>query len=203
VLNWVSWWFAHTGGNASYLETEGVPASKITVLWNSVDTRDIRDHVRGLVAKDRAAIRGQLGIPVSAPVGIFILPDSIRNGRPFALSSMPQIKARMPAFHLILVGGGPEQNAILRLIQGLEWVHWVGPTFGKMKANFMAIFDALLLPYKVGLAILDAFAAGLPLVTTHFFEFYAPEFEYLEQDVNGLICEANPGAFAEAVLLLA
>jgi glycosyltransferase involved in cell wall biosynthesis len=201
VLNWVSWWFAYTGGNARYLEAQGVPASKITVLWNSVDTRDIRDHVRGLAAQDRAAIRGQLGIPVSAPVGIFCGMLDKAKGLPFLIESSRMIKARMPAFHLILVGGGPEQNAIQLLIQGLDWVHWVGPTFGKKKANFMAISDAFLLPCKVGLAILDAFAAGLPLVTTHF-EFHAPEFEYLEQDVNGLISEANPRAFAEAVCSL-
>jgi glycosyltransferase involved in cell wall biosynthesis len=64
---------------------------------------------------------------VSAPVGIFCGMLDKTKGLPFLIESGRMIKARMPAFHLILVGGGPEQNAILRLIQGFEWVHWVGP----------------------------------------------------------------------------
>jgi glycosyltransferase involved in cell wall biosynthesis len=201
TLNWVSWWFAYTEGSARYLETQGVPIWKITVLRNSVDTREIHDHVRSLTSQDREAVRGRLGIPVLAPVGIFCGMLDKAKGLPFLIESSKIVKGQMPEFHLILVGGGPEKDAVLGLIEGLDWVHWAGPQFGKRKSELMAISDAFLLPCKVGLAILDAFAAGLPLITTKF-EFHAPEIEYLEEGVNGLITDADPRAFAEGVLSL-
>jgi glycosyltransferase involved in cell wall biosynthesis len=64
-------------------------------------------------------------------------------------------------------------------------------------AEFLAISDAFLLPGAVGLAILDAFAAGLPMLTTRF-EFHGPEIEYLEEGMNGLMSDHRPAAFAEA-----
>jgi glycosyltransferase involved in cell wall biosynthesis len=198
TLNWVSWWFAYTKGRAKYLEAHGVPPSKITAVQNSVDTRDTREQVQRLTAQDRATLRGTLGIPASAPVGIFCgMLDKVK-GLPFLIESSRIIKARIPDFHLILVGGGPEQATVERLIDDLPWVHWVGPRFGKEKAEFLAISDAFLLPGKVGLAVLDAFAAGLPMLTTRF-EFHAPEIEYVEEGVNGLMSDHRPAAFAEAV----
>lgn len=201
VLDWVSWWFAYTAGTARYLEANGVSSSKITVLHNSVDTLKIREQIQTLTPHDRAALRDKLGIPVNAPTGIFCgMLDKVK-GIPFLIESVRIIKARIPQFHLILVGGGPEQNTVLRLIEGLDWVHYVGPRFGREKTGFMAISDAFLLPCKVGLAIVDAFAASLPLVTTRF-EFHAPEFEYLEHGVNALISDAGPAAYAETVSAL-
>jgi glycosyltransferase involved in cell wall biosynthesis/peptidoglycan/xylan/chitin deacetylase (PgdA/CDA1 family) len=198
TLNWVSWWFAYTKGTAKYLEAHGVPASKITAVQNSVDTREIRECVRGLATQDRADLRGRLGIPNTASVGIFCgMLDKVK-GLPFLIESSRMIKARIPDFHLILVGGGPEQAAVQRLIDDLPWVHWVGPRFGKEKAEFLAISNAFLLPGAVGLAILDAFAAGLPMLTTRL-KIHGPEIAYLEEGVNGLMSDSDPSAFAEAV----
>jgi glycosyltransferase involved in cell wall biosynthesis len=198
MLNWVSWWFAYTKGTAKYLEAHGVPTSKITVVQNAVDTREIREHLKSLTAQDRATLRGKLSIPASAPVGIFCgMLDKVK-ALPFLVESSRIIKAQIPDFHLILVGGGPEQATVQRLIDDLPWVHWVGPRFGKEKAEFLAISDAFLLPGRVGLGVLDGFAAGLPMLTTRF-EFHAPEIEYLEEGVNGLMSDHRPAAFAEAV----
>jgi len=198
TLDWVTWWFAYTKDTSRYLEAHGVPASKITAVQNAVDTREIRECVRGLTTQDRAALRGRLGIPETASVGIFCgMLDKVK-GLPFLVESSRIIKSRIPDFHLILVGGGPEQAAVQRLIDDLPWVHWVGPRFGKEKAEFLAISDAFLLPGRVGLAVLDAFAAGLPMLTTRL-KIHGPEIEYLEEGVNGLMSDHSPAAFAEAV----
>lgn len=198
TLNWVSWWFACTKGTAKYCEAHGVPATKITVFQNAVDTRSIQEQVQSLTAQDRAAVRGTLGIPVSAPVGIFCGRLEELKRVPFLVESSRIIKTRIPMFHLIIVGGGPEQDAVLQLIEGLDWVHWVGPRFGKEKAEFLAASDVFLLPGAVGLAIMDAFAAGLPMLTTRH-KIHGDEIEYLEEGVNGLMSGPSPAAFAEAV----
>jgi L-malate glycosyltransferase len=198
TLNWVSWWFAYTKGTAKYLEAQGVPEWKITVVQNAVDTQEIRDHIESLTTEDRTQLRAQIGIPDTASVGIFCgMLDKVK-GLPFLVESSRIIKARIPDFHLILIGGGPERATVQRLIDDLPWVHWVGPRFGKEKAEFLAISDAFLLPGRVGLAVLDAFAAGLPMLATRL-QIHGPEIEYLEEGVNGLMSEHRPAAFAEAV----
>jgi glycosyltransferase involved in cell wall biosynthesis/peptidoglycan/xylan/chitin deacetylase (PgdA/CDA1 family) len=198
TLNWVSWWFAYTKDTSKYLEAHGVPASKITAVQNAVDTQEIHEHIKSLTTQDRTHLRAQLGVPDTASVGIFCgMLDKVK-GLPFLIESSRMVKARIPDFHLILVGGGPERATVQRLIDDLPWVHWVGPRFGKEKAEFLAISDAFLLPGRVGLAVLDAFAAGLPMLTTRL-KIHGPEIEYLEEGINGLMSDHHPAAFAEAV----
>ena len=201
VLNWVSWWFGYTKHTARYLESCGVPSSKITVLQNSVDTSETRLHVQSLADEDRAGIRARIGVPSSGPVGVFCGRLEKLKGLPFLIDSCQLIKSRIPNFHLVIVGGGPDEEHLLRLIEGQDWAHWVGPKFGKEKAELMAIADVFLMAGAVGLAVLDAFAAGLPVITIRS-ELHGPEIEYLEEDFNALIFEANPGAFSEAVCSL-
>jgi L-malate glycosyltransferase len=196
TLNWVSWWFAYTKGTARYLVASGVPSSKITAVDNAVDTSEIREYVRHLSVEDRAALRGRLGISLSAPVGIFCgALDKIKS-IPFLFESCKMIQGRIPDFHLIVVGGGPEQSSVRASVQGTPWIHLMGPRFGKEKSELIAISDALLMPGAVGLVILDAFAGGLPLLSTRL-NIHGPEIEYLEEETNGLISEPNVQAFAE------
>ncbi len=201
TLNWASWWFAYTEGSAEYLKAQGVPASKITVVQNSVDTRGIREQVKSFTAQDRAALRGELGIPMSAPVGIFCGRLESVKGLPYLVESTRILRTRIPTFHLIIVGGGPEQDEVVRLIEGLDWVHWVGPRFGRDKAGLLAISDVFLLPGALGLAVLDAFAAGLPVFTIPS-ELHGPEVEFLEENVNSLMTANDPDAYAEKIASL-
>jgi len=73
-----------------------------------------------------------------------------------------------------------------------------GPKFGREKAELLAISDVFLLPGRVGLAVLDAFAAGLPMLTSRI-PFHGPEIEYLEEGVNGLMTDPQPEAYAAVV----
>jgi glycosyltransferase involved in cell wall biosynthesis len=198
VLNWVSWWFAYTKHTARYLESCGVPSSQITVLQNSVDTSEIRLHVQSLTDEERAIIRARIGVPSSGPIGVFCGRLEKLKGLPLLIESCRLIKSRIPSFHLVIVGGGPDEKAFLQLIKGMDWVHWAGPRFGKEKAEVMAISDVFLLAGAVGLAVLDAFSAGLPVITIRS-KLHGPEIEYLQEDLNALISDASPGEFADTV----
>ena len=57
----------------------------------------------------------------------------------------------------------------------------------------------MLMPSGVGLGVLDAFAAGIPVVTATG-EGHGPEFEYLSHGGNSLITDPNPQSLASAVL---
>ncbi len=174
---------------------------EITAVDNAVDTSEIREHVRSISAAERCDLRRRLGIRSSAPVGIFCGTLGKIKGLLFLIESARMIRARVPNFHLILVGGGPEQSSVGSAVQGVPWIHLTGPRFAKEKAALFAISDAFLLPGAVGLAILDAFAGGLPLMSTRL-EIHGPEMEYLEEGINGLISEPTIPAFADMATCL-
>jgi L-malate glycosyltransferase len=198
TLNWVSWWFAYTKDTAQYLESRGVPASIITAVQNSLDTHEISDKVGSLTPGDRHALRARMGIGPCDRVGIFCgILDESKKVR-LLLESSRTIRAQIPGFHLIIAGGGPQADLLLRLAEELPWVRLTGPRFGTEKAELLAISDVFLLPGRVGLAVLDAFAAGLPMLTTRI-PIHGPEIEYLEEGVNGLMTASEPEAYAEAV----
>jgi L-malate glycosyltransferase len=196
TLNWVSWWFAYTKGTAKYLVAQGVPTSKITAVDNAVDVSGVRDHISHISTDDRIRLRGRLGIPAAAPVGIFCgMLDKVKSV-PFLIEAARITQTRIPDFHLIMVGGGPEQSSVQSAVEGLPWIHLMGPRFGDEKSELIAISDAFIMPGRVGLVILDAFAGGLPLLSTRL-KIHGPEIEYLEEGVNGLLSEPDPRAFAD------
>jgi glycosyltransferase involved in cell wall biosynthesis len=198
TLNWVSWWFAYTKGTAKYLTKNGVPDSKITPVDNAVDTTQLRNQVGSTSPEQRLALREALGISSTASVGIFCgMLDKVK-GLPFLLEAAKKVRLRVPEFHLIVVGGGPEQQHIQTSVQGIPWIHFMGPRFAEEKSKLIAISDVFLIPGRVGLVILDAFAAGLPLLSTRL-KIHGPEIEYLEEGTNGLLSEPEISAFADMV----
>jgi glycosyltransferase involved in cell wall biosynthesis len=114
---------------------------------------------------------------------------------PFLISAAKLIREQLPEFHLLLVGGGPEQASIRSSVQDSPWIHVMGPRFGSEKSELIAISDLFLMPGRVGLVILDAFAGGLPLLSTRL-SIHGPEMEYLEDGVNGQLSGPDVSAFA-------
>ncbi len=201
TLDWAHWWFAYTEGTARYLRQHGVSSSKITSVQNSVDTRRIRSYVKNLSPNAKAALRDKLGISPSAPVGIFVGMLHKVKSVPFLIRAGEKIRQCIPEFQLIVVGGGPDEEEIKRSTEHRSWVHFVGPKFGDRKAQLLAIADVFLLPGRAGLAVLDGFAAGLPLIATTL-PIHGPEMEYLEEGHNGLITAPDPEDYARAVTRL-
>jgi glycosyltransferase involved in cell wall biosynthesis/peptidoglycan/xylan/chitin deacetylase (PgdA/CDA1 family) len=201
TLDWVHWWFAYTEGTARYLQQHGVSAEKITAVQNSVDTRRIQDRVKKLNSNAKTVLRAKLGIPLSAPVGIFVGMLHKVKSIPFLTQAGAKIRESIPEFQLIVVGGGPDEDEIKLGAANQPWVHFVGPQFGDRKAHLLAIADVLLLPGRAGLAVLDGFAAGLPLIATRL-PIHGPEMEYLEEGRNGLMTAPDPQAYAQAAIRL-
>jgi glycosyltransferase involved in cell wall biosynthesis len=201
ALHWPARWFAYTAGAAEYLRRQGVPRSKITAVQNSVDTRQIQEWLQGFDTNARAALRDSLGIPAAARAGIFVGTLQKAKALPFLLEACQRIREQVNDFHLIVVGGGPEEERVRQFAGKHAWVHFTGPKFGADKARLLGIADVLLLPGAVGLAILDAFAVGLPLVTASV-PIHGPEMEYFEQHGNGVMTTHDVQAYANAAIRL-
>jgi glycosyltransferase involved in cell wall biosynthesis len=201
VAKKVDWWFAYTTGTKAYLTSHGVSERRITVVSNAVDTREFSDLLATIDEREIAIARRQFEIQDQDRVGLFVgalLPD---KGLALLVESAKLIKMSVPDFHLFIVGGGPEQERAQTLANGLSWIHFVGPKFGREKALFFKMANALLLPGRVGLVVLDAFAAGLPLITVDV-PYHGPEIEYFADGKNGLLAKNNFAEYASEVVSL-
>jgi glycosyltransferase involved in cell wall biosynthesis/predicted metal-dependent phosphoesterase TrpH len=111
-----------------------------------------------------------------------------------------QAREREPRLHLVLAGGGPEQERLReRLGQDATFLGWLE---GAELARAYAAADIFLFPSATdtfGQVILEAQASGLPVVAVA----EGGPLSLIENRVSGLLCEAEPRRLADAVLELA
>jgi glycosyltransferase involved in cell wall biosynthesis/predicted metal-dependent phosphoesterase TrpH len=109
--------------------------------------------------------------------------------------------AREPRLHLVLAGGGPEQER-LRDRVGAEHTTFLGWLSGAELARAYASADMFLFPSATdtfGQVILEAQASGLPVIAVA----QGGPVSLIEHRVSGLLCEADADALAGAVLEVA
>jgi glycosyltransferase involved in cell wall biosynthesis len=181
----VDWWFAYTPSSVEVVEQLGFPPERITCVQNAVDTRALREQRARVTEAELAALRAQLGLN-GGPVGVYCgaLYDDKRL--PFLVAACDRVRAALPGFQLVVIGDGPGSCGVRAAAAERPWMHVLGARFGVEKVRAMALGDALLLPGLVGLALLDGFALGLPLITTDV-PFHSHEIEYLADGENGVM----------------
>jgi glycosyltransferase involved in cell wall biosynthesis/peptidoglycan/xylan/chitin deacetylase (PgdA/CDA1 family) len=201
TLKWADWLFAYTKGTAEYLRGQGASSERITAVQNSIDTHEIQERVSRMDAPTRARLRASLGIDPADWVGVFVGMLHKVKAIPFLLQAARKVRAQIENFHLVVIGGGPEREEVIQDAVGDAWIHFVGPKFGEQKAELLGIADLCMIPGRVGLAVLDSFAAGLPLIATRL-PIHGPEMEYLEEGRNGIITAHSPETYAGAIVRL-
>ncbi len=108
---------------------------------------------------------------------------------------------REPRLHLVLAGGGPEQERLRERV-GEAHTTFLGWLSGIELARAYANADMFLFPSQTdtfGQVILEAQASGLPVIAVA----EGGPLSLIEHRVNGLLCEPDPDALAGAVLALA
>lgn len=195
----VHWWFAYNEASARIVADLGFPRERITDVRNAIDTRSLAAAADAVDEDQRARLRASLGLG-GGPVGLFIGGMYPGKGLPFLLEACRRIRARVPGFEALFVGAGSEQAHVERATEHEAWIHYLGPRHGDDKARVASLADVMLMPRYLGLVVLDAFALGLPLITTDA-PGHGPELAYLEHGVNGLVVASgdDPGPYADAV----
>jgi glycosyltransferase involved in cell wall biosynthesis len=104
----------------------------------------------------------------------------------FLIEACLRIRRLIPDFLMFFVGTGPDAPMVKQFCEERPWALYFGPLFGREKVKVCMLARLLLMPGAVGLAILDAFAMRMPIVTTDF-GFHGPEIDYLENGHNGVM----------------
>lgn len=190
------WWFAYTRGGAALVESYGYPRDRLTVVNNSIDSRRLGAAVADCSVEERRRLRAQLALPESG-VGIFCGRLVAEKRFDLLWKTALELRRRRPDFSLLIVGEGPLEAEVRAMAASHAWIHHLGPRAGQQLAPYLAVSDFVLIPGLVGLVVVDAFAAGLPLVTTQL-DIHSPEIEYLQPGVNGLMTPPRGAAIAEA-----
>jgi glycosyltransferase involved in cell wall biosynthesis len=198
TLNTVDWWFAYTEGTKKYLVINGVSPEKITNVQNSIDTEEVKEFLLKINEHDLNLATQQIGIQKYAKLGLFCGGLYRDKNLEFLIESAKLIKARVPDFELLIIGSGEKSEFIKNIANQESWIHYLGPQFGFQKIIYFRLAHVFLIPGAVGLAILDSFAAGLPLFTTGL-STHGPEVEYLHDGVNGFMTQPDCELYAHAV----
>jgi glycosyltransferase involved in cell wall biosynthesis len=167
-------------------------------LYTGVDV----EAVAASASREGPALRKRLGLeghPVAGVVGRL----RHEKGQDILLEAMAQVAARVPEARLLVVGDGPDRDALQAQARrlGLESsVVWAGQAAPEEVHAYYGAMDVLVVPSRFegfGLVAVEGLAAGLPVV--------ASGVEGLREIVEGLPGEelvpaGDAGALEKAIV---
>jgi hypothetical protein len=148
-------------------ETIGKPKKEIQVVYNGCDTEAFLRN-----KEDRFRIRKQLDISLNGKVIIFVGSLSKNKGVHELMDVFVSLIAEYSDLHLILIGDGPEYNALAEMVHSNSLdkkVHLVGSKPHREIPKWLSAADIFVLPtYYEGLpnVVIEAMACSLPVVAT-------------------------------------
>jgi glycosyltransferase involved in cell wall biosynthesis len=189
-------------GIAGVLERGGIPASKVTVIHSGIDVDAVAQRVDRARTEGRApALRAALGVPADAPlVGVIAALAPHKDHRTLVLAAQIVLSER-PDARFVAAGAGPTGPAVRAQVDGLGLRDsFLLPGFLEDVPALLGALDVFVLSsYLEGLgtSVLDAQAAGVPVVATG----VGGVPEMVEDGVNGrLVPPRDPAALAAAIL---
>lgn len=166
LTRWTDRFIAVAERHGRYLiENERLPARKVRIIPNGVDTNRFRpDRV------SRDSVRTALGIPLDVPVfGIVAALRPEKNHELF-LDVAARILRAEPRARFLIVGDGPQRSTIQRAVQALQLedrTHLLG-TRADIPELLAAMDVFMLTSHQEAnpVSILEALATGVPVVAT-------------------------------------
>lgn len=171
------------------LAAHGVPRERVLRWDRGVDTGRFDPALRGEQPRTDDRFNVLYSGRITQEKGVDLLADAFLLAR-----------AREPRLHLLLAGGGPEEERLReRLGASATFLGWLE---GQALARAYASADLFLFPSATdtfGQVVLEAQASGLPVVAVA----EGGPLSLIEDRVSGLLCPAIPEALAAALLELA
>jgi sugar transferase (PEP-CTERM/EpsH1 system associated) len=197
----VSHYIALSKDLESYLEKKiGVPARRVTQIYNGVDCQNFRPALSGRAALPESGLANDTSFIIGSVGRMEAVKDQVCLTKAFILlaTMVPEKKDQL---RLVMVGDGPLRAQCENLLEGagLRHLAWF-PGARDDVADLMRGMDLFVLPSLaegISNTILEAMACGLPVIATQ----VGGNPELVEEGITGnLIPAANPGALAEAMI---
>ncbi len=182
------------------LVRDGIPGERVAVVHSGIDLE--RFAAPPPSAPD-PAIRAALGVPPDAPLVGNVAHCAGHKGQRFLVEAAPLVLARRPDARLAIVGEGELRADLAARVRALGLDGRVLlPGFRDDIPAILRALDVFVLPSleeALGTSILDAMAAGTPVVATR----VGGIPEAVDEGVTGLMVPpADPPALAAAILRL-
>lgn len=171
-----------------------IDARKVHVVLNAVDTSAYA------LRADARVSRADLGVPADVPVVGTVGRLSPEKDHATLLLAFKALRDAGSPAHLVIVGGGPLEGTLKAQVDALaigDAVHL--PGFRTDVSDLLPLFDVYVLPSRmegVSLTLLEAMAAGLPVVATH----VGGNPEVVVEGVTGCLVEPGEPALLAAAL---
>ena len=174
-------------GHQEYItRTEGVDPRKVSVVSNGIDL------TRFDPGADKSALRRELGVPVESVLAVNVAILRPEKNHVGLLEALREAQKHTESLHLVLVGDGPEKDALQAYSK--QWGLEPHVTFlGKRTdvARILPAFDFFVLSSHPlvetqPVSVLEAMASGLPVLATRV------------GDVAGILEPGDAGVLVEA-----
>ncbi|HMD56086.1 MAG TPA: glycosyltransferase [Solirubrobacteraceae bacterium] len=170
------------------LSAIGIPPERVLRWDRGVDTSRFDPSLR-----DADLLPGAINVLYAGRI-------TREKGADLLVESFLRAHARDPRLHLVLAGGGPEQERVReRLGERATFLGWLA---GEELARAYASADVFVFPSATdtfGQVVLEAQASGLPVVAVD----RGGPCSLIEERTSGLLREPDPDALAQAVIELA
>jgi glycosyltransferase involved in cell wall biosynthesis len=172
-----------------YVETLGVESRKIVEGGLGVDVEGISRTAQEVPESWVRSTKREMALVY--PTFISVLRLIRGKGLSYLLSALKVLKARSLNFSLLIVGDGPERGVLEEQVQreSLTGVHFVGMVPAESVPRYHRLADVFVLPTlqdNWSLAVVEAMASGLPVVTSIYNGLWP---ELIREGENGFVVD--------------
>lgn len=167
---------------------KGFRPERMHVVYNSLDYAEQKRQLARLPNGNRETVRRALFQEPERPLLICVTRLVKKRGLDLLLEAMVLLKAQGRPMNLLLVGDGPEREALARFAseQGLT-VMFYGPCYEEQRlCELVTAAEATVAPGMIGLAAMQSLAYGTPVVTHNDPNKQAPEWEAVVPGLGGV-----------------
>ncbi len=201
--NFADHWFAYNRLSKEIMTSRGFDPERITALENTIDTKTEAEQYDAIPGQEVDSLRSAIGIGKESLTGIYCGSLYPEKRIDFLVRALLEIRSDLTDFHFVIIGDGILRPQVLELTRGHEeWIHYVGPKFGKEKLPYFKMASFQLIPGLVGLNIIDSFTTLTPLITTEN-RLHSPEISYMINCENGIMTGNTLEEYSEAIVKFA
>jgi glycosyltransferase involved in cell wall biosynthesis len=192
------WFFSYTQEGADYVVGHGYDPRRVTVLNNTINTGELSRDLQSVSDSELDRFRREHGLTAGL-TAIFMGGVDPDKGIDFLLAAARRIGEEVPGFRLLVAGAGRSAGLVRQMQSAGEPVVFLGRVEGEPKALALRAADLMMIPQWVGLVAVDSLVAGRPIVTTRHSS-HSPEFGYLTDGSNAIVCDHDVASYASAVV---